>query len=269
MPRSVELIVTVASTEDGCAHATADYILQTVRAAVGARGTARIAISGGSTPKAVFALLANPAEPYLNAMPWSHLQLFWVDERCVGPDDPDSNYGMTRKAMLDQVPLPAQNVHRMQGELDPEQGASRYEADIRNAFRLEGAETPTFDLVLLGIGDDGHTASLFPHTDALHEMSRIVVANHVPQKDTWRLTLTWPVITQGREVAFFIEGATKAATVKAVFAGPYAPEEHPSQLIRPANGRMVLLLDQAAASGLGVEFHASPDGVQIGTMHLT
>jgi 6-phosphogluconolactonase len=153
--------------------------------------------------------------------------------------------------MLDAVPFPAENIHRMEGELEPEEGASRYEAEIRNAFKLEGAETPTFDLVMLGMGPDGHTASLFPHTEALNEISRICVANHVPQKDSWRVTLTWPVINQGREVAFLIEGAGKAEVLKAVFEGPYDPETYPSQLIRPASGRLTLLADEAAASELG------------------
>ena len=109
---------------------------------------------------------------------------------------------MTKEALLSKVPLPAERVYRMEGELEPEVAAARYEAAIRNAFRLEGAETPTFDLVLLGMGDDGHTASLFPHTEALHEMSQIVVPNHVPQKETWRITLTWPVINQGGRWCF-------------------------------------------------------------------
>ncbi len=269
MPRPVEVTVKIAPTEESCARATAAFFQQVVVQAVESRGVARLAISGGSTPKAVFALLADPTEPFLTTIPWTRLQLFWVDERCVGPDDPDSNYGMTRKAMLDEVPLPPENVHRMEGELDPEEGASRYEAMLRNAFKLEGAETPTFDLILLGLGDDGHTASLFPHTDALNEMSRLVVANHVPQKDTWRLTLTWPVITQGREVAFLIEGGAKAAMVKTVFTGPYQPEEHPSQLIRPSSGRLTLLLDEAAASGLGFTPEHAQGGLQAATMHLT
>ena len=151
-----------------------------------------------------------------------------------------------------------EQVFRMEGELDPEVAASRYEAAIRTAFRLEGAETPTFDLILLGMGDDGHTASLFPHTEALNEMARIVVANHVPQKDTWRISLTWPVINQGREVAFLIEGAAKTQVLHDVLLGPYDPETHPSQLIRPANGRLTLLLDAAAAAKL-------PEATGIGT----
>ena len=269
MPRPVEVTVKVASTEDGCAYAAASFFQQSVVVAVQSRGLARVAISGGSTPKAVFALLANPTEPFLTAIPWAALHLFWVDERCVGPEDSESNFGMTRKAMLDEVPLPPENVHRMEGELDPEEGASRYEAVLRNAFKLEGGQTPTFDLIVLGMGDDGHTASLFPHTDALHEMSRLVVANHVPQKDTWRLTLTWPVITQGREVAFLIEGANKAQIVKAVFAGVYEPEDHPSQLIRPASGRMTLLMDEPAARELPLTLAPSTGGLQTATLSLT
>ena len=218
--------------------------------AVSARGVARLALSGGSTPKAVFELLADPSAPFLSSIPWKQLQIYWVDERCVPPTDKESNFLMTRTAMLDKVPLPPENIHRMEGELDPEEAASRYEAEIRNSFRLEGAETPTFDLILLGLGPDGHTASLFPHTQGLNEMSRIAIANHVPQKDVWRITLTWPVITQGREVAFLIEGREKAEMVKTVFVGPYDPESLPAQLIRPASGKLTLLLDTAAAAQL-------------------
>src|SRR5258708_381886 len=157
---------------------------------VEANGRARVAISGGTTPQAAFQLLADPNQPWRKRMPWEDLELFWVDERTVPPDHPDSNYRMTREALLDQVPLHPQQIHRMEGELDPEEAAVRYEAELRNTFRLEGAELPRFDLLGLGIGDDGHTASLFPHTAALHETGRLVTANKVPQKDTWRLTLT-------------------------------------------------------------------------------
>jgi len=250
MPRPTTLIVRSSPDIAGTTRATAEFFTSTILEAVKARGSARVAISGGSTPKAVFELLANPAEPFAARVPWQQLQLFWVDERCVPPTHEESNFGMTKAALLDHVPLPAANVHRMEGELDPEEAASRYESEIRNTFRLEGAETPTFDLILLGIGPDGHTASLFPHTDGLHEMARIVMANHVPQKDTWRITLTLPVITQGRKVAFLIEGAEKAPVVKTIFAGAYDPETYPAQLIRPASGKLTLLLDQGAAREL-------------------
>ncbi len=136
----------------------------------------------------------------------------------------------------------------MEGELDPEAAAARYESELRTSFRLEGAESPRFDLMALGMGDDGHTASLFPHTEALHEMSRLVAANHVPQKDTWRITLTWPVINHASSVFFLIAGADKAAVLNEVFTGPRDPERLPSQLIWPASGILTLLLDKAAAA---------------------
>jgi 6-phosphogluconolactonase len=248
MPRSIQINTKVAATVDEIAKRAAESFADAVSKAVAATGVARVAISGGSTPRAVFELLA--AEPYLSRIPWQQLQLFWVDERCVPPTHEESNYRMTKAAMLDKVPLPAESVHRMEGELDPEEAASRYEATLRNAFRLEGAQTPTFDLIWLGLGPDGHTASLFPHTEGLNEMSRLVIANHVPQKDTWRITLTWPVIVQGREVAFLIEGEEKAEMVRNVFTGPYDPESLPAQLIRPASGKLTLMLDTAAAAQL-------------------
>ena len=209
MPRRVEVSVKVFPTVDEVTRSTAEMFATSLGIAVRARGQARVAISGGATPKAVFELLARE---YADKIAWEQVQLFWVDERCVPPTDAESNFGMTKTAMLNKVPLPAANIHRMEGELDPEEAAARYEAESRNTLRLEGAETPAFDLILLGLGPDGHTASLFPRTEGLHEMARLCLANHVPQKDTWRLTLTWPVITQGREVVFLIEGEEKAGS---------------------------------------------------------
>ena len=248
MPRAVIATYTVFPTAAATAEAAAKLFADKAKDAVASRGRARIAISGGSTPKNMFKLLA--AEPFVSEVPWARIDLFWVDERCVPPTDADSNYKMTNEALLSHVPLPSEQIHRMEGELDPEVAASRYEAQIRTAFRLEGAETPTFDLILLGMGDDGHTASLFPHTEGLDELSRIVIANHVPQKDTWRITLTWPVINQGRQVAFLIEGAAKTDVLVDVLTGPYQPETYPSQVIRPASGKLLLLLDTAAAAKL-------------------
>ena len=252
MVRAVTVAYRVSAGVDELAAAGAEMFASVVSDAVEARGVARVAISGGNSPKPMFALLANRSAPYFARVPWDRLHLFFVDERCVPPTDAESNYRMTKESMLDHVPLPAAQIHRMEGELDPEIAASRYETAIRAEFRLEGAETPVFDFVLLGMGDDGHTASLFPHTEALHELGRLVVANHVPQKDTWRITLTWPVINRGREVAFEIEGAAKAQVLRDVLLGPYDPESKPSQLIRPANGKLTLLLDSAAASMLPV-----------------
>ena len=250
MPRPVSVSYWVSPTTEDLAASAAEFFASVVSAAVAARGVARVAISGGTTPKGMFALLADRSRPYFAQVPWDRLQLFWVDERCVPPTDKDSNYRMTKESMLEHVPLPAAQIHRIEGELDPEVAAARVEAIIRAAFRLEGAETPAFDLVLLGLGEDGHTASLFPRTAALSEMGRIVIANHVPQKKTWRITLTVPVINRGREVAFLIEGAAKAQAVQNVFCGAYDPEAKPAQLVRPASGRLTLLLDAAAAAML-------------------
>jgi len=264
MPRPVTVIYRVLPTPAATAGAAAQFFSDVVSKAATDRGIARIAISVGTTPKSMFKLLAAPAEPFLKQVPWDRIELYWVDERCVPPDHSESNYRMTKEALLSKVPLPAERVHRMEGELDPEVAAARYEALICNTFKLEGAQTPTFDLILLGMGDDGHTASLFPHTEALNEMSHLVVPNHVPQKDAWRITLTWPVINQGREVAFLIEGEEKAQVLHDVFLGPYQPDTYPSQIIRPANGRLTLLLDRAAAAKLP----APKDSDSTGTLEL-
>jgi 6-phosphogluconolactonase len=264
MPRPVTITYRISPTPAAVAQTAAQLFTDAILKAVQTRGLARVAISGGTTPKAMFALLADPTQPFFKQVPWDKLFLYWVDERSVPPDQPDSNYRMTNEAMLSKVPLPATQIFRMEGELDPEVAAARYESTIRNSFKLEGAETPTFDLVLLGMGDDGHTASLFPHTEAIDNLTHIAIANHVPQKDTWRITLTWPVINQGREVAFLIEGAAKAQVLHDVFLGPWQPETFPSQLIRPASGGLTLLLDSAAAAKLPVP----DDSTNTGTLEL-
>jgi 6-phosphogluconolactonase len=249
MAKKLRIEYKVVANAAALAAEAAERFASTAEKAVAQRGRARIAISGGSTPKAAFGLLADPSQPWLKRMPWEKLELFWVDERCVPPDHPDSNYRMTREAMLDKVPLKPEQVHRMEGELEPAVAAARYESLLRNSFRLEGAESPRFDLVELGMGPDGHTASLFPHTEAIHEMGRLAVANHVPQqKDSWRLTLTWPVIDQASSVFFLIGGADKAQILYEVLTEPQDPERLPSQLIRPSSGILTLILDQAAAA---------------------
>ena len=249
MSRMLKIKYYVEADPAALARRAAQYFLEMASEAVQARGRARIAISGGSTPKSTFALLADRNQPWRSHMPWDALDLYWVDERCVPPDHADSNYRMTREAMLDHVPLKPEQIHRVEGELDPETAAARYESELRNTFRLEGAETPRFDLVALGMGPDGHTASLFPHTEAIHELSRLSVANHVPQqKDSWRITLTWPVINHASSVFFLIAGNDKAAVLNEVLTGRRDPERLPSQLIWPASGILTLILDKAAAA---------------------
>ncbi|MGA2807972.1 MAG: 6-phosphogluconolactonase [Terracidiphilus sp.] len=230
------------------ANRAAQYFVEMAGEAVAGRGRARIAISGGSTPKAAFQALGDPDLPWRSRMPWDRLELYWVDERSVPPSDPESNFRMTREALLDHVPLKPNQIHRIEGELDPQKAASRYESELRNSFRLEGAESPRFDLVSLGLGDDGHTASIFPHTEAIHEMSRLATANRVPQMDTWRITLTWPVINRASSVFFLISGQEKASILNEVLTGPSDVERLPSQLIWPSSGILTLILDKAAAA---------------------
>ena len=230
------------------AQRAAQYFTEMAGETVADRGRVRIAISGGSTPKAAFQLLADANQPWRARMPWDKLELFWVDERTVAPDDAESNYRMTREALLDHVPMRPEQIHRIEGELDPEVAASRYESELRNSFRLEGAESPRFDLIALGMGSDGHTASLFPNTEGIHEMGRLVIANPVPQKQTSRITLTWPVINHASSVFFLIGGADKAEVLREVFMGQRDPERLPSQLIWPASGILTLILDKAAAA---------------------
>jgi len=250
MSKKLKIIYYVEPDAAALARRAAQYFVEMVDEAVGGRGRARIAISGGSTPKAAFELLGDPTEPWRGRMQWDRLELYWVDERCVPPDDQQSNYRMTREALLDRTPLRPEQIHRMEGELEPEVAAARYESELRNSFRLEGAELPRFDLVSLGMGPDGHTASLFPHTEGLHEMSRLVTANHVPQMDSWRITLTWPVINRACSVFFLISGADKAQILRDVLTGPRDVERLPSQLIRPASGILTLILDKSAAAEL-------------------
>ena len=271
MPQPVTVTYSVWPDPESVAFAAAQLFSDAAEHAVSTRGLARVAISGGSTPKAMFALLADPNQPFAASVPWSKLHLYWVDERCVPPADADSNYRMTNEALLSKVPLPATQIYRMEGELPPDEAASRYETTLRNSMKLEGAESPAFDLLLLGMGDDGHTASLFSHTAALEEMGRLVVANHVVQKETWRITLTFPVINQARQVCFLIEGQAKSKVLAEVLTGPRDPERLPSQLIRPSSGSLRFLLDEAAAAGLPAPENrlTAPGGSHtVGTLEL-
>jgi 6-phosphogluconolactonase len=271
MPRPVTVTYQVFPSAAEMAMASARLFAAKVEQAVESRGVARIAISGGSTPQATFKLLADPELPFLATVPWDKLFLYWVDERCVPPDHPESNYGVARELLLTKAPIPEANVFRMEGELDPEEAANRYESYLRNSMKLEGAESPAFDFLALGMGDDGHTASLFPHTAAIHEMGRLCVANCVPQKDTWRITLTWPVINQAAEVAFEVEGPMKTDILAEVLTGPRDVERLPSQLIRPSNGKLLFLLDEVAAAKLPTanEVFTTPNGSRkVGTLEI-
>jgi len=213
----------------------------------GARFT--VALSGGGTPKALYRLLAAP--PYVGQIPWERVHLFWGDERHVPPDDAESNYRMVREALLSKITIPAENVHRVRTEApDAADVARDYADNIRGFFQLQPNQWPRFDLVLLGLGPDGHTASLFPGTDALRDTTGLVAAPWVEKFDAHRITLTAPAINNAAAVAFLVAGAAKAGVLSAVIEGPRDPDRLPAQLIAPTDGALLWMLDEAAAGSL-------------------
>jgi len=242
--------VIVANSPQSLARLAARSFVQAARHAIEKRGRFTVALSGGSTPKAMYELLAQ--KPYRDQLDWLKIHFFWGDERNVPVDDAESNQRMAREALLNNVPILPGNVHGVQtGDLPAAETAARYAADIRAFFNLKDSELPEFDLILLGLGDDGHTASLFPHTDALRaEASRIFVANPVPKLNTTRLTLTAGVINNAVSVVFLVSGKTKADMVYTVFKGPLQPDDYPAQMIRPEDGSLTVIADQDAAAKL-------------------
>ena len=214
--------------------------------AIADHGWFSIALSGGNTPRAVYALLA---QEFRASLDWPKIHVFFGDERHVPSDHPDSNFRMADEALLSRVSIPAENVHRMRTELEPEAAASAYEEQIRSVFKLKPAELPRFDLVLLGLGDDGHTASLFPGTPALNETTRVVVPNWVEKLKTFRITMTFPVLNHAAEDLFIVSGAAKQEILKKVL-GNSGTTAYPAQRVRPTHGRLLWLLDHDAAASL-------------------
>ncbi len=257
------------------ARDAAQRFVALARESIAARGRFVVALSGGSTPRDLYALLASPE--FSAQIDWTRVHFFWGDERAVPPDHPDSNYRMANETLLSRVKSPAQNVHRILAEQESADAAHAYEETLREVFDLDadkrgqtrtdennprlseatrapharaGVRVPSFDLVLLGLGANGHTASLFPHTPLLHETTRWVAAAYIDEVKMWRITLTAPVINAAANILWLVAGADKAATVHAVLRGDYRPEDLPAQLIQPTNGRVVWLLDRDAASQL-------------------
>ena len=221
----------------------AERVVRAADEAVALAGRFSFVLAGGSTPKTLYELLAR--DDFRDRIDWRNVEIYFGDERTVPPDHKDSNYGMARAAMLSKLPIPESNVHRMRGEIDPEEAAKEYGLLLKENFADGGP-----DLVLLGMGDDGHTASLFPGTPALHETKHRAFANPVPQLNTTRLTMTAPFINRAREVIVTVTGANKASRLAEVLEGPRDPERLPVQLIQPTSGRLMWLID-AAAAGMG------------------
>lgn len=228
------------------AYAVAERIVTLAAGAIEAHGQFSIGLSGGSTPRSLYSLLAT--EEFRARIDWSCVHVFWGDERCVPPDHPDSNYRMAYSALLNHVPVVEANIHRIYGESDPSQAAAQYERVLREYFGAQGHFTARFDLLLQGMGADGHTASLFPDTAAIHERPWWVVENYVSKLDAWRITLTPEAINAAANVIFMVAGADKAETLREVLHGPYIPDKYPAQLVRPENGQVEWMVDAAAAA---------------------
>ncbi len=228
--------VQVYPDANSLARAAAEYFVTLAAEAITARGRFVVALSGGSTPRATYTLLASTE--FAPRVDWARVQVFWGDERCVPPDHPESNYALARETLLDHVPLPEGNIHRIRAELDPRRAAALYQEELEAVLGTEGR----FDLVLLGIGADGHTASLFPGTLALEEKTRWVVENYVESLSAWRVTLTLPVLNAARQVTFLLSGAPKAETLARVRAG----ERLPAALVHLSLGRLTWMVDRDA-----------------------
>jgi 6-phosphogluconolactonase len=236
----IRVLKTTADLFEAAASEFANQAAQ----AVNTRGRFTVALSGGSTPKALYSLLATKS-----GIPWEKICFFWGDERHVPPDNPESNYRMAYEALLSKVPVRPENIFRVHAEKkDAAAAAAQYEQTVKEFFQLSPGKFPRFDLVLLGVGPDGHAASLFPGTSALNETQRLVVANWVTKFNTHRITFTYPVLNAAACVLFLASGPDKAAILREVLENPAA--DLPSQKIIPTNGRLIWLVDVPAASGL-------------------
>ena len=239
---------------DGAAIAkrAAQEFIQAATVAAREKGAFSVSLAGGKTPKALYSLLVT--DPALRSqVPWDKIQLFFGDERHVPPDHPDSNFRMATEAMISKSPMKPEQVTRIKGEYpDAGQAALEYERALREYFKLKGGEYPRFDLLLVGMGNEGHTLSLFPGTKALHADGRIAVRNWVGKLYAERITLTAPASSNAVQVIFMVTGADKAPALKAVLEGPFEPEQLPAQLLQPKNGKLLWLVDTAAGSMLSI-----------------
>ena len=237
---------------DGAAIAkrAAQEFVQAAAEAVRIKGSFNVALAGGSTPKALYSLLVN--DPALRSqVPWDKMHLFFGDERHVAPDHPDSNFRMALEAMISKSPLKPEQVTRIKGEYpDADEAALEYEKALREYFKVKADEYPRFDLVLAGMGNEGHTLSLFPGTKALHPDGRLVVRNWIGKLYTERITLTAPAANNAALIIFMVTGVDKAPALKAVLEGPFEPDQLPAQLLQPQNGKLLWLVDTAAGSML-------------------
>lgn len=230
-------------------EALAGRFVELAAHAVASRGIFSVALSGGSTPRALYAMLASP--PFKDRLDWARVHLFWGDERCVPHDSPESNFRMVKDVLIDAIDIPDGNVHATCGqERDPAAAAREYEAEIRSFFKLEGQAQPRFDLILLGLGPDGHTASLFPSTTALEESAHAVAAVFVERLQAYRITMTLPAINNGRDVVFMVSGSEKKDILARVLTS--TKKTLPSQYVKPEAGHLSWFVDEQASAALDV-----------------
>jgi 6-phosphogluconolactonase len=235
---------------DALSREAAQYVVRVANESIVTHGRFSIALSGGTTPKKLYGLLGS--EPYRSQIDWALVHIFWGDERCVPPDSPDSNYKMALKVLLSNIPVPVSQVHRMPAEMADRNAASeQYTFEMQRIFGTNGI--PNFDLIQLGMGPEGHTASLFPHQPSLHEQRRLVMPVSVPKPPPDRLTFTPPILNAARNVLFLVTGSDKAEALHAVLEGPYQPDEYPAQIVRPTSGEVVWMLDTEVAKGLRID----------------
>ncbi len=235
---------------DTISQQAAAYIVRIARESVVTRGRFTIALSGGSTPRKLYGLLAS--EPYNSQIDWQLVDIFWSDERCVPPDDPESNYFMAHEVLLSRISIPVAQVHRMPADqLNRDAASLSYTQEMQRVFSTNGI--PDFDLLQLGLGPEGHTASLFPHQPSLHERERLVMPVTVPKPPPDRLTFTPPILNAARNVLFLATGADKADALHAVIEGPFNPDEYPAQIVRPPNGEVTWMVDSAIAQKIHVK----------------
>ncbi len=240
--------VLVVPTTAALAEQAAERFAEAATKAVDESGRFSVALSGGATPRGLFARLAT--EPFRSRVDWGRVRVFWGDERCAPPDHPDSNYRLAQELLLSRVPVPAESIYRMRGEaVDQDLAAAEYAGELQTAFGLKRGERPRFDLILLGMGADGHTASLFPHSPALREVTRLAVAVYVEAVKGYRLTLTLPVLNNAARIFFLVSGSDKAGRLRTVLTGKPSPDA-PASLVRPERGTLHWIVDRAAATGL-------------------
>jgi 6-phosphogluconolactonase len=240
-------VIRIYSSHESLSEAAAELFVARAEAAIKARGRFSVALSGGSTPRRTYEILARA--PFRDRVAWSHVHVFWGDERCVPPDDPRGNALMAQGALLAHVPIPRARIHPIQCAESPESAARQYEAVLRSFF---AGGPPRLDLILLGLGEDGHTASLFPHTSVLREKERWAAEVYIAEQALYRVTLTPTIINQAACVAFLVSGAAKAHVLEEVLEGPRDPVRLPAQFVQPElhGGDVHWLVDNEAASCL-------------------